>query len=441
MTLDSKEVIPLVVCPDTASEEEGAAETENEEPAVEIEKASTQKEAQVKVTTGRKHAVDENGGETDKETLPLLVAEETRKEAKSIQVQLSHSLDSDGSKVNERLDEDDVEKPPPVLEKSLDNKANIENESKDCKKGKIPSETVSPSEPSVEDTNTAKATTPSEPEVDTAENPKAKKETSQTSPEVGVKDKGETTPRMLFPPKVYDESEHEEQESSSIRQSLERMRSSSVFFKDDTHGWLPGNLIDRDEEKGIATVLFKDRDGKDTEKEMKIKLDSKSSSQSILLQCVDDSGSTVIVQDLRDLPNLNEASILYNLKNRYQNRKCPYTRATSNVLVAINPYHWIDGLYSHERRNEYSEKIVWKNELTLPPHLYETSAMALKGILTDEVDQTIVVSGESGSGKFINESAIRNSAIRHINMQFFLMIFFRKNYFVENFNGASSNIS
>lgn len=196
----------------------------------------------------------------------------------------------------------------------------------------------------------------------------------------------------------------------NIRESMERMRS-SVFFRDETHGWLPGHLVEKDEENGIATVLFKDDDKneKDTigggpnEREVEIKLDLKDLSQSILLQCVDDNGSTVVVEDMRDLPYSNEASILYNLKERYQGLKNPYTRATNNVLIAINPYHWVDGLYSHDKRNEYSERIVWKNESNLSPHLYEISAMALKGILMDgsNDDQSIVVSGESGSGQCV----------------------------------------
>ena len=46
-------------------------------------------------------------------------------------------------------------------------------------------------------------------------------------------------------------------------------------------------------------------------------------------------------------------------------------------------------------------KIASPKALALPPHLYEISSMALKGILTEDVDQTIVVSGESGAGKTI----------------------------------------
>lgn len=51
-------------------------------------------------------------------------------------------------------------------------------------------------------------------------------------------------------------------------------------------------------------------------------------------------------------------------------------------------------------------KIANPKALALPPHLYEISSMALKGILTEDVDQTIVVSGESGAGKTIQASFV-----------------------------------
>ena len=68
---------------------------------------------------------------------------------------------------------------------------------------------------------------------------------------------------------------------------------------------------------------------------------------------------------MRDLPYSNEPSILYNLKDRYEIHKTPYTRATSSVMVAINPYEWIDGLYADKLRKEYADRIVWKGMTSL----------------------------------------------------------------------------
>lgn len=137
------------------------------------------------------------------------------------------------------------------------------------------------------------------------------------------------------------------------------VKSSNVYFLDEEHGWLPGILVDTDEGKGIATVIH--MDPYDSQKVgKKVKLDHYGPSRSLPLQCVDESGSTVVVEDMRDLPYSNEASMLYNLKDRYEIYKTPYTRATSSVMVAINPYEWIDGLYAERLRLEYAERIVWK---------------------------------------------------------------------------------
>lgn len=133
-----------------------------------------------------------------------------------------------------------------------------------------------------------------------------------------------------------------------------------------------------------------------------------------LLQCVDNDGHLVTVDDLRDLPYLHEASILYNLKDRYERQTKIYTRAHNRVLIAVNPHEWIEGMYAEDKRIQYAEYFVWnKNNrnpfgyiqnlknasLSLEPHLYEVSSLAMRGLQLDNIDQTIVVSGESGSGK------------------------------------------
>ena len=93
---------------------------------------------------------------------------------------------------------------------------------------------------------------------------------------------------------------------------------------------------------------------------------------------------------------------MYNLKDRHGNGK-PYTR-TGDIIIAVNPFQWFTELYTEKVRNRYARVLVWDNtegdpRSTVEPHVYETSALAYKGLAFDDRDQSILVSGESGAGK------------------------------------------
>jgi len=101
---------------------------------------------------------------------------------------------------------------------------------------------------------------------------------------------------------------------------------------------------------------------------------------------------------------VSQAAILYNLKARHV-RQLPYTR-TGDIVIAVNPYVWITDLYSYKQRQYYGQNLVWNPPtLTedprrhLPPHVYEASCLAYKGLLRHGQNQSILVSGESGAGK------------------------------------------
>jgi myosin heavy subunit len=87
------------------------------------------------------------------------------------------------------------------------------------------------------------------------------------------------------------------------------------------------------------------------------------------LQDVDElTGKLIVRDDLSDIPYLHEASILYNLATRHA-QQCPYTRA-GVVVVSMNPFQWIDGLYSLEQRKLYADHFVWKRKYTY--YYYQT---------------------------------------------------------------------
>lgn len=60
--------------------------------------------------------------------------------------------------------------------------------------------------------------------------------------------------------------------------------------------------------------------------------------------------------------------------------------------MAVNPYQWFDELYTDKTRNSYN------TGTDLPPHVYEASARSYQG-LCGGLNQSILVSGESGAGK------------------------------------------
>ncbi|XP_057424164.1 myosin-1-like isoform X2 [Lotus japonicus] len=96
------------------------------------------------------------------------------------------------------------------------------------------------------------------------------------------------------------------------------------------------------------------------------------------------------VDDLMQLSYLNEPSVLYNLQCRY-NQNMIYTKA-GPVLVAINPFKKIP-LYG----NDYIE--AYKRKAVESPHVYAITDTAIREMIRDEVNQSIIISGESGAGK------------------------------------------
>ncbi|XP_050625361.1 unconventional myosin-IXb isoform X1 [Macaca thibetana thibetana] len=96
--------------------------------------------------------------------------------------------------------------------------------------------------------------------------------------------------------------------------------------------------------------------------------------------------------DLCNLPELTEGNLLKNLKHRFLQQKI-YTYAGS-ILVAINPFKFLP-IYNPKYVKMYENQQLGK----LEPHVFALADVAYYTMLRKRVNQCIVISGESGSGK------------------------------------------
>ena len=98
------------------------------------------------------------------------------------------------------------------------------------------------------------------------------------------------------------------------------------------------------------------------------------------------------VADNTQLMHLHEPSLLFNLKYRYSKDEI-YTY-TGYILLAVNPYKTLS-CYGEAEMRTYRGKSIG----VLPPHLYAMADRAFRSMKVDGTSQSIVISGESGSGK------------------------------------------
>jgi len=104
-------------------------------------------------------------------------------------------------------------------------------------------------------------------------------------------------------------------------------------------------------------------------------------------------------EDMVNLTFLNDASVFWNLKTRYQ-AKMIHTYSGLFVVV-VNPYkrypiytHRVAKIYLGKRRNE------------VPPHLWAIAETAYRGMLNNSKDQAMLITGESGAGKTENTKKV-----------------------------------
>jgi Myosin head (motor domain) len=124
-------------------------------------------------------------------------------------------------------------------------------------------------------------------------------------------------------------------------------------------------------------------------------------------------GTPVCPDDLISLSHLHEPAVVECLQRRYEEDQI-YT-ATGPVLLALNPFQNIRGLYGEANMKNYWERAEKKSKENLPPHVYAIADEAFRSMMRSleqslgstgqdrpgESDQSILVSGESGAGKTV----------------------------------------
>merc|ERR1719216_711493 len=104
-------------------------------------------------------------------------------------------------------------------------------------------------------------------------------------------------------------------------------------------------------------------------------------------------------EDMANLTFLNDASVFWNLKVRYQ-AKLIYTYS-GLFCVVVNPY---------KRYPMYTPTVVrmylGKRKNEVPPHLWAITETAYRNMLTNTKNQSMLITGESGAGKTENTKMV-----------------------------------
>jgi len=105
------------------------------------------------------------------------------------------------------------------------------------------------------------------------------------------------------------------------------------------------------------------------------------------------------IEDMAMMTYLNEASVLYNLKERYAAWMI-YTYS-GLFCATVNPYKWLP-VYDMEVVNAYRGK----KRMEAPPHIFSVSDNAFQFMQIDRECQSVLITGESGAGKTVNTKRV-----------------------------------
>ncbi|KAG6610827.1 myosin-like protein [Phytophthora cinnamomi] len=171
--------------------------------------------------------------------------------------------------------------------------------------------------------------------------------------------------------------------------------------------WRRGQVVDRYAAPTGAVIVVKFEDGSVAER--LVPADAGQSAPDVRVLVAGQGAALKLdVDDLTQLIELDETTILSALETRFSQHKI-YTN-TGAILLAVNPFQKIADVYSTDTLANYllsfearSSSLRNKGSDPMPPHIYQVAGEAYKAMMLGlngvMSDQSILVSGESGSGK------------------------------------------
>ena len=163
--------------------------------------------------------------------------------------------------------------------------------------------------------------------------------------------------------------------------------------------WRPGRVASVSQTEVSVELEPVDEEEEDELRVLEVEIGGNAKGQRKLLR-----RNSVLVGDgalrydnLTEVPELHEAAVLHALNVRFL-KGTIYT-LTGPVLLAVNPFRTLQGLYGHDVLRSFARPRPALQGSERRPHVFGTAARALEGIRERYESQTVLISGESGAGK------------------------------------------
>ncbi|CEG63412.1 Putative YOR326Wp-like protein (Fragment) [Rhizopus microsporus] len=188
--------------------------------------------------------------------------------------------------------------------------------------------------------------------------------------------------------------------ATNIRQSVEVYTpGTKAWFADDREAWVSTTCISSTvtSDSKVKIVFESDADGSEYVFESTLAELEKTGGSN--LPPLRNPPKMEYTDDLTNLSYLNEPAVLNTIRTRYMQRLI-YTYS-GIVLIAVNPFDRV-ALYDPDIVQQYSGR----RRGELEPHLFAIAEDAYRCMIREQMNQTIVVSGESGAGKTVSAKYI-----------------------------------